>query len=360
VNMPVLPVAVISLSGGTGGMEHDAIKLADLLSSCCDVVLVCKKASFIERLYNKGNYSFRCETIGFLNKNFSVSMFIKSRSIISSYKIKNVVYFGASELKTLYFSFLGKSLNVLVRHGTTKSRAKRDWFHRLVYSCVNYHVAISRHLLGNVKEIVPSNEKLKYEIIYPSFSFPVYKESPFDEGDRVKLIHVGRIVQGKGHRDAILACEVLCDNGIDFELLLLGDGEDSNYVNEIKKIADDTPYGNNIRFAGYVDDVGRYMEFADILLYPSYGEGFGNVFVEAMAHGLSAVTYDNTTFPEFEEMGFVFSMAKDRNIDSLKNELHLAVTDIQAGKVSSESNTKLAAEIFSKDKERRAWCSILE
>lgn len=355
----VLPVAVICLSTGKGGMEHDAIKLADLLSACCNTVLVCKKASLIEQLYDNGSYTFECETISFLNKSFSISMLLKCRSILEEYEIKNVIYFGASELKTLYFSFLGKGLNVLVRHGTTKSGPKRDWFHRLVYSCVNYHVAISKHLLGNVKKIVPYNKQVKYKIIYPSFSFPEYKDSPFGDDKGVKLIHVGRIAHGKGHRDAILACKALYDNGVDFELSFLGEGEDSKYVDEIKKIADAVPYSNNIRFYGYVDDVGRYMEYADILLYPSYGEGFGNVFVEAMVHGLSAVVYNNTTFPEFEEMGFVFRMAQNKVIESLKAELLQAVQDIQAGKAACGSNKKLAAEIFDKNRERRAWCSIL-
>lgn len=341
-------------------MEHDALKLADLLSDCCDTVLFCKNDSFIQQLYSKGSYSFDCETVSFLNKSFSLSMLLKSRSILNSHEIRNIVYFGASELKTLYFSFLGKELNVIIRHGTTKSRPKRDWFHRMVYSCVKYHVAISRHLLGNVKDIVPHNKNVKFEIIYPSFSFPEYKDSPFDEGRKIMIVHVGRIAPGKGHQDAILACRALYDSGIDFELLFLGEGEDEKYVDEIKKTVNDAPFNNNVRFCGYVDDVGPYLEYADIFLYPSYGEGFGNVFVEAMAYGLSAVTYNNTTFPEFREMGFKFRLAEDGNLDSLADRLLQAVKHIQSDKDEYRSNKALAAEIFNKNREKDAWCSILK
>jgi len=360
VNTQLSPTAVICLSDGRGGMEHDALKLADLLSDCCDMVLVCKNGAFIEQLYREGNYSFECETISFLNKNFSLSMLLKAKSILTSYQIRNVIYFGASELKTLYFSFIGKDLNVIIRHGTTKSRPKRNWFHRLVYSCVSYHIAISKHLLRNVKEIVPHSDKAKFELIYPSFSFAHYKNNPFDQGNKIKIIHVGRIAHGKGHQDAILACAALYENNIDFELFFLGDGEDEKFVDEIKKAVNHVPYKNSVQFCGYVADVGRYLEYADIFLYPSYGEGFGNVFLEAMAYGLSAVTYDNTTFPEFRKMGFKFRLVEDRNTDSLAAGLLETAKCIQSDKAEYSSNKALAAEMFNKNREKHAWCSIMK
>jgi len=360
VSTQLSPTLVICLSDGRGGMEHDALKLAGLLSDCCDIVLVCKNGAFIERLYNEGNYSFKCETISFLNKSFSLSMLLKMKNILTSHEIRNVIYFGASELKTLYFSFIGKDLNVIIRHGTTKSRPKRNWFHRLVYSCVNYHIAISKHLLANVRDIVPHGEKVKFELIYPSFSFAQYKNNPFDPGNKIKILHVGRIAHGKGHRDAILACAALYDNNFNFELFFIGDGEDEKYIDEIKNIVNHVPYKNSVRFCGYVVDVGRYMEYADIFLYPSYGEGFGNVFVEAMAYSLSAVTYDNTTFPEFRKMGFKFRLVEDRNADLLAAALLEAAKYIQSDKTEYSSNKALAAEMFNKNREKDAWCSIMQ
>jgi glycosyltransferase involved in cell wall biosynthesis len=221
----------------------------------------------------------------------------------------------------LYFAFAGKDLNAVVRHGTTKSRAKRDWFHRLIYSCVNYHVAISKHLLNNVRQIVPTGRNERFKIIYPSFSFAEYRRSNGKTSEKIHIIHVGRVARGKGHIDAIQACRVLYDKRLDFELCFLGDNQDKSYNDEIQRLLKDLPYADKVKFAGYVDDVGKYLVNADIFLYPSYGEGFGNVFVEAMAFGLSVVSYKNTTFPEFKEMGFRFRMAENKNIDSLSTML---------------------------------------
>ena len=340
-------------------MELDAIKLADLLSRRSKAVLICKRNSFVERLCTKGNYSFACESIAFINKNFSLSMLMKTRSLLEQYAVKNVVYFGASELKTLYFAFAGKDLNVVVRHGTTKSRAKRDWFHRLVYSCVDYHVAISKHLLNNVRQIVPTGKNERFKIIYPSFSFADYQRSNGETLEKIHIIHVGRVARGKGHIDAVRACRVLYDKGLNFELLFLGETGDKSYMDEIKRLLKDLPYAERVKFAGYVEDVGKYLVEADIFLYPSYGEGFGNVFVEAMASGLSLVSYKNTTFPEFRAMGFRFRMAEDRNIHSLSIMLLQAVECLASDQTDLRSNARLAAELFNKERELNDWCSIL-
>ena len=340
-------------------MEHDAVKLADLLSLSCKVVLICKKNSFIERLYNKRSYSFDVETVDFINKNISISMLLLTRNILHQYEIRNVIFFGASELKVLYFSFIGKNLNVIVRHGTTKSRHKRGAFHRLIYSCVTYHVAISRHLLANVRKIVPYKENVRFEIIYPSFTFRESQNS-INTGDRkLNIIHIGRIVEGKGHKDAVYACKALYDSGIDFQLLFVGNEESESYSKEVHKIVEDMPYKEKVTFIGYVDNVWDYLNAADMFLYPSYGEGFGNVFVEAMAHGLSAVTYENTTFPEFMEMGFKFRMAKNRNIESLSEELLQAAENLQKDRIGYKSNIRLAADIFSGERELKDWSAIL-
>ena len=115
------PVAVMCFSSGTGGMERSAVRLADMLSSVSEVVLLCKRGSFTEKLYQQGNYSFKCEPIKFSSRLFSPAMLFGVRAAIDTHDIYNVIFFGASELKTLYFAFMAKTLNVTVWHGTTKA-----------------------------------------------------------------------------------------------------------------------------------------------------------------------------------------------------------------------------------------------
>ena len=236
------PVAVMCFSSGTGGMERSAMRLSETLAKISDVVLVCKKDSFVQKLFEEGDYSFSCEAVPFLSRTFSLSMLFGVRSIIDKHEIRNVIFFGASELKTLYFSFLGKDLNVTVWHGTTKSRPKRDFFHKLVYSCVDHHVAISRHLERNVKQIVPMTAGVDYRVIRPSFSFNDINKVDSEVSGCINIVHVGRVAHGKGQIDAVKACKGLYEAGVDFSLSIVGGGEGEEYMNELVKLVDSLPY----------------------------------------------------------------------------------------------------------------------
>ncbi|WP_455201290.1 hypothetical protein, partial [Kaarinaea lacus] len=134
--------AIICLSPYSGGMEMDAIKLARLLCNDVQVTLFAKSDHYIAKYYNEHmqNSAISLETVDF-NSAFSYSIIRKTRKVINARQIKNVIFFGASELRSLYFAFLGYDLNVIVRHGTTKTRPKKDWLHRLIYRCVDCHVA---------------------------------------------------------------------------------------------------------------------------------------------------------------------------------------------------------------------------
>ncbi len=108
------PVAVMCFSSGNGGMERSAVRLAKFLSTITTVVLFCKKDSFTERLYHEEDVDFACEAINFCSRKFSPSMLFGVRRAVKKHQLKNVIFFGASELKTLHFSFLSLDINLIV------------------------------------------------------------------------------------------------------------------------------------------------------------------------------------------------------------------------------------------------------
>lgn len=343
-------------------MELDTIKLADLLEADCRVVLFCKRDSVIHGIYDKGGKGYICEPVRFSSRAFSPSMLMAVRRAVRKYDIKNVIFFGASELKTLYFSFTGFDLNVIVRHGTTKSTPKRGYIHRLVYSCVNFHVALSRHLLNNVKTIVPAGGKVDFRIITPSFVQPAVCKHMETEGmDRVlHIVHVGRVAKGKGQIEAVLACNELAKNDIEFRLDLLGGYQDQKYLDRLKAAIRESGLQDHVVLRGHVDNVGDYMDAADIFLFPSYGEGMPNALIEALHHGHVCLCFSNTVFPEFGEMGFYIVLARDRDQVELAEKLLGIAQNIVDERRKSEKNTDLALEYFNRDREKRDWLSILQ
>ena len=343
-------------------MELDTVKLADLLATDCRVVLFCKQGSMIHGLYEKGAKGYACEPVKFKSRTFSPSMLTKVRSAIKKREIRNVIFFGASELKTLYFAFLGLGLNVIVRHGTTKSTPKRGLVHSLVYSCVDYHVALSRHLLKNVKTIVPLGGKADFKIITSSFDSENLRKGSSVEshGSGLRIVHVGRVARGKGQTDAVHACKELAAKGVDFHLDLLGDYQDKKYLRQLDATITQLGLDDHVELHGHVDNVGDYLITADVFLFPSYGEGMSNAMIEALHYGPVCLSYSNTVFPEFREMGFYLVLANDRDQSDLAEKLLNIAWNLKDEKAKSEKNVYLALKYFNRDRERDDWLRILE
>ena len=336
-------------------MELDTIKTAKHLSSITKIIVVAKENHFIASKYKEyvGYNNIELETISF-NSSLSYSIYKRAKEIITKYNIKNVIFFGASELKSLYFAFLGKDINLLIRHGTTKSTSKKDFFHKLIYSDVAYHIANSQHILNNVKKIIPFGKNTKSILIYPSFEFK--SNITYAKHDKLTLLHVGRIAEGKGQLDAIKACEILYKNKIDFHLLIVG-SFDKSYEEEFLNFYNTLPYKQNIELVGFSNNVDLYYKQSDIFLFPSHGEGLSNAFIEALSYGIDSISYNNTSFPELQELGFKFKIIKNKNIDNLKeNLLQTATQKIKR----DETNIKLSREVFSLKKELEIYKRVLK
>ena len=350
---------VICLSPYSGGMEMDAIKLARLLCEEVSITLLAKSGCFIESYYQKYmlDSDIELKTVNFSTA-FSPAIIRKTRSVLQEKAIRNVVFFGASELRSLFFAFMGYDLNVLVRHGTTKTRPKKDWLHRLVYSCVNYHIAICQHLADNVKAIIPFAKNTQLKVIYPSLRQEPHLILDRKQGETVRLIHVGRVADGKGQREAIEACSILYEHDIPFELVLVGE-VDPEYEKSFNEQLNKKPYAQAIRVVGYTDDVGKYYQQAEIFIFPSKGEGLSNSFIEALSYGLICIAYDNTSFPELQQLGFAFYLAQDKNIDDLKNMLLKAVEQRKKESIPLVEQANHALSFFSAEREKNEYLDLL-
>ena len=353
--------AIICLSPTNGGMEMDSFRIAKLLSEKTQTTLIAKENSFIEKEYGNtaSDFGINLETISF-NKNFSISIILGVRKILKEKNIKNVIFFGASELKSLYFSFYGLNINLLIRHGTTKGTSKKDFLHRLLYSNVNYHLVICKHLEKNVRKIIPFGKNTQLKLIYSSLrNMPAdLRESKKCTDRPIILLHIARITDGKGQIDAIKACQILYELKKDFKLYLVGD-IDPDYNEKLTSALNNVPYKNSIKLEGFSSDVSEYYRKSDIFIFPSKGEGLSNSFIEALSYGLACISYNNTSFPELKTLGFNFHLAEDQNIGSLKDTLQTTVDYIENDPIPIDENITLAKRLFSTERELQEYIDIL-
>jgi|FLOH01.1.fsa_nt_gi glycosyltransferase involved in cell wall biosynthesis len=350
--------ALICLSPNKGGMELAALKLAKTLSKYIDMTLIVQDKCFMHEqcLTNPDYAELKFKSIAFTTT-LSPSIIYNARKIVIEQNIKNVIFVGASELKSLYFAFLGLDINLIVRHGTTKSNPKKDFFHRLVYSNVARHVAISKHLSKNVNFIVPFGKNTKLTIIVPSMpkKCSIYQK---ESNNQIQLLHVGRITPGKGLKESLLACDGLYQNGIKFNLDSYG-GMSEKYKNEFNSFVDSLKYKDSFHLCGFTNNIYDQYPKHDIFIFPTKGEGFGNVVMEAIAHGIIILSFDNTAITDFKDMGLHIHLVTDGSVDELNDRLLYIANNLEKEKALALENIEKAKILFAPEREAKEYLELL-
>lgn len=109
------------------------------------------------------------------------------------------------------------------------------------------------------------------------------------------LLTVGRIAKAesyKGHDRVIRLMPRLLERHTNLVYLIAGDGDGRP---ELEKLAAETGVEEQVRFAGNVtaDELVDHYRTSDLFVMPSTGEGFGIVYLEAMACGIPAIGLDS-------------------------------------------------------------------
>ncbi|WP_159020228.1 glycosyltransferase family 4 protein [Algibacter sp. L3A6] len=134
------------------------------------------------------------------------------------------------------------------------------------------------------------------------------------------FVFIGRLVKDKGINELITAFNELHPHLDNAKLLLVGD-----YEHDLDPLEKDTidiiNTNKSIISTGWVDDVRPYFAISNILVFPSYREGFPNVVMQAGAMGLPSIVTDINGANEIiipNENGIIIpSMDKDELKDAM-------------------------------------------
>ncbi len=159
-----------------------------------------------------------------------------------------------------------------------------QWFHS--FSQINF--CPSRATLAELSdlgiknlEVCPNGVDL--EEFSPAYRNSATRQSLLGENEKPILLYVGRIAPEKNLEVLIKAVSILNDREAPFKLVLVGDGPSRQKWENINI--------DNVAFLGYKS--GRALQeiyaSADLFVFPSTTETFGNVILEAMASGLPVV-----------------------------------------------------------------------
>ena len=102
------------------------------------------------------------------------------------------------------------------------------------------------------------------------------------------FIFVGRIVSDKGINELVTSFSKLVKENNNVKLLLVGPFEEE--LDPLKKeTLTQIETNKNIIYVGFQNDVRPYFAISDVLVFPSYREGFPNVVMQAGAMGLPSI-----------------------------------------------------------------------
>lgn len=140
--------------------------------------------------------------------------------------------------------------------------------------------------------------------------------------NKIVFCSVGRLSRDKGSFELLEAFEQLTKERDDVALMMVGDIEGDIPVN-LKKVCKN----KHIIFTGFTNDVSKYMAACDILVHPSYREGFSMVIQEAMAMGLAVLTTDIPGPSEVIEKNVTGILVNPKSSESLLAGMHEIISD---------------------------------
>ena len=154
---------------------------------------------------------------------------------------------------------------------------------------------------------------------------------------------VGRIQKDKGINELIQAFKKLVEE-YDAYLMLVGSIDDQNPID--KENMEWAQNSERVIFTGVVTDVYRYMSAFDILVHPTYREGFGMVLQEAAAVKTPIITTDIMGPGEFIQNGTTGILVQPRNKDTLYNAIEQLYRNDSELRRYAENNYQYVKDYF--------------
>lgn len=273
--------------------------------------------------------------------------------VLTSNKCKKIISFrGFKDIKDkgrLYKKYLNKIDAIILN-----SQEMADYFK------VKYKV--------NKSKIFTLYNIFNYDLI-TKLSTEEVEDSFVDMKSKHRLICTcSRFAYEKGHWHLIKSFDIIKQKLPDVKLLLIG--ERGEIENDIKNMAINLPYANDIIFLGFKENPFKYISICDCFVMSSIYEGFPNALVEALmcdvpvvstacktgpteilSNHLQSVDITNVNFTDYGVLTPEFSKKICFNVDNKEKEHYLfaeAVIEILTNENINKKYSNLGKKISQK------------
>jgi glycosyltransferase involved in cell wall biosynthesis len=202
----------------------------------------------------------------------------------------------------------------------------RFLFRRILTHIIANSEDIKERILSQNARLVDPN---KITVIYNG----IESESPVSEHSLRKVIpgthgvilgNAGRLSHEKGQEWLLDMAALLRDKGLDFSLIIAGDGE---LMDLLKQKSLHRGLENHVFFVGFMTDMRVFYSGIDIYVHASSWEGCSNVILEAMQWKIPVVAFNNSSLPEMIIDGISGFLANDKNVLDLAEKVAKLICD---------------------------------
>ncbi len=371
VLMPVLHYRPV-----IGGFEIFIQNIAERLSKSTDVFIVTGKVMHAANKERRGGLRiFR--TSLFKLKDLSYSswfyiltampfIFLRSFYMIKREKIPLVHcqgrlsglmgYFLKKITKTPYIITI-QSADFSVYHPKANIKPVRwiyNFMRKKIYqNAIKCH-AVSHHLkehLGKwgIKDaVVIHNGVDRFEFRPDLHKRKTRKELGFDT-DNLIVACGSRLEHKNGTHDVVEAANYLKERIKDFKIVVIGDGPDRG---KLEKMITKFNLEDKVCLLGYIlhPELPKYMAAADIFVRPSLAEGFGIIFIEAMACEIPVIGTPVGGIVDFIKDGETGIFCEPGNPQSIAEKIELLIKDKQLRNKLVENGHRLVVEVYNWDR----------
>ena len=220
----------------------------------------------------------------------------------------------------------------------------RVWIKRLLKRA-DLIVGQSRDTLANMRRFYLSEMggvRIPLAIERPPVETGSRAEYGFDQDD-VLLVTVGRLVTRKGLPQLIEMMEHF--KGEKVHLLVMGSGPEEE---ALKADVAQRQLTSQIHFQGFVEESEKFrlLRMSDLYVSTSQHEGFGLVFLEAMACGLPVICYDyggQTDFLRDHKTGYLIPL---NDLDTFYDKCRTLINNSELRRTMGDHNHIYAEEFF--------------